>query len=61
MSDPVTVTEGVARSPPLAGFFDKKYRIDADHDPHRYWQVFDRTTGQEVPHDKWRSTRRPAG
>lgn len=53
MSDPVTATETTCVIAPLAGFFDNKYRIDADHDPHRYWQVFNRTTCTEVPHEQW--------
>ena len=53
MSDPVTATSSTCIMTLLAGFFDRKYRVDTDHDPHHYWQVFDRTTGQEVPHEHW--------
>jgi 1,3-beta-galactosyl-N-acetylhexosamine phosphorylase len=53
MSDPVTATDATTTIDPLAGFFKRKYKIDTNHDPRRYWQVFNRTTGVEVPLDDW--------
>ncbi|MHC4782973.1 MAG: 1,3-beta-galactosyl-N-acetylhexosamine phosphorylase, partial [Planctomycetota bacterium] len=38
---------------PMANYFAEKYEIDTNHDPKQYWQVFDRTTGQEVDGSDW--------
>ena len=37
----------------MAGFFREQHEIDANHDPHRWWDVMDRTTGERVPPDRW--------
>jgi 1,3-beta-galactosyl-N-acetylhexosamine phosphorylase len=37
----------------MAGFYDRKYRIDLNHDPKRWWQVHDRTAGTLVPPEAW--------
>ncbi len=37
----------------LAGFFREQFKVNANDDPKRWWQVFDRTTGEEVPRNRW--------
>jgi len=37
----------------LSGFFDEQFEINDTPDGMRYWQVYNRTTGQEVSRDKW--------
>lgn len=34
-------------------YYDKQIKPDYYHNPKKYWQVFDRTTNQEVSLDKW--------
>ena len=38
---------------PLNGFFDGQFRMNDAPAAMKYWQVFDRTTGNEVSRDKW--------
>jgi 1,3-beta-galactosyl-N-acetylhexosamine phosphorylase len=52
-SDPVTADSGTVAIDPMSGFFREKYVIDRKHDPKRYWEVIDRTTGKVVPTKKW--------
>ncbi len=40
--------------PIMADFFAGQFEPDASPDAFAYWQVFDRTTGGEVPPDDWR-------
>ena len=54
MSEFFTATGWTLELDPIRNYFDQKYEIDTRHDPKRYWQVFDRTRGQEVPADQWR-------
>ncbi len=37
----------------LKGYFKQQFVINDKDDPKKYWQVFDRTTGDEVSEDKW--------
>ena len=37
----------------LKGYFREQFVVNASDDPKKWWQVFDRTTGQEVPKKKW--------
>lgn len=38
---------------PLATFYREQFTPDLDHDPHRYWEVINRTTGEVVDTDRW--------
>lgn len=38
---------------PLEGYFKEQFMINSKDDPKEFWQVFDRTTGQEVSIDEW--------
>lgn len=53
MSDPITAVSNETTIYPMKGFCADKYRIDEIHDPKKYWEVFDRTTGELVPADDW--------
>lgn len=37
----------------LKGFFREQFVVNFSDDPKRWWQVFDRTTGKEVPKAGW--------
>jgi beta-D-galactosyl-(1->4)-L-rhamnose phosphorylase len=53
MSQPVVAEEQELKVDPLRGYFKEQLRVNSDDDPKEWWQVFDRTTGQEVPGDSW--------
>ncbi len=53
MSDPVIASESTVIIHPLDGYYKEQLRIHLADDPKEWWQVFDRTTGVEVPKDKW--------
>ncbi|EFK96523.1 Lacto-N-biose phosphorylase, partial [sediment metagenome] len=38
----------------LAGFPRDVYALNASPESREYWQVFDRTTGEELPRERWR-------
>ena len=37
----------------LNGFFREQFRVNFNDDPKTWWQVFDRTTGEEVSKENW--------
>jgi beta-D-galactosyl-(1->4)-L-rhamnose phosphorylase len=37
----------------LKGFFREQFKINTNDDPKKWWQVFDRTTGEEIPAKRW--------
>lgn len=54
ISSPVTCKEdGELKIQIQAGYSKEQFKIDTLHNPKKYWQVFDRTTGSEVPLDRW--------
>ena len=54
ISFPVTcTTDGDLKIKIQKGYSTEQYRIDDIHDPKKYWQVFDRTTGREIDLNKW--------
>lgn len=53
MSEPVTATEEEIKIPILKGYFKEQLKPDTDHDPKKWWQVIDRTTGEIVSGDQW--------
>lgn len=53
MSQPVIAERESVTIELLAGYFDQQFRINSDDDPTQWWQVFDRTTGCEVPLADW--------
>jgi beta-D-galactosyl-(1->4)-L-rhamnose phosphorylase len=53
MSQPVIADGPTVTIDPLDGYFREQFRVNADDDPKEWWQVFDRTTGREVPVSDW--------
>ena len=53
MSAHVTAFDDTVAIDLLETYFKQKYEIDKNHDPHKWWQVFDRTTGNEVDTAQW--------
>ena len=37
----------------MDGYFDQQVVPDLDHDPKKWWEVMDRTTGQALPPGEW--------
>ena len=52
-SDPVIATGESVTIRPLEGFFDEQFQINDSEEAMAYWQVYDRTTGTEVPWERW--------
>lgn len=53
MSNPKAAEKSTLEIDPMENYFRKKYKININYDPKKYWQVFNRTTGQEVSIDTW--------
>ncbi|MDQ8205067.1 1,3-beta-galactosyl-N-acetylhexosamine phosphorylase [Pelagicoccus sp. SDUM812003] len=53
MSKPVTAATATVEIDLLEGYFKEQLVINSDDAPKEWWQVFDRTSGEEVPADKW--------
>ncbi|HSV26913.1 MAG TPA: 1,3-beta-galactosyl-N-acetylhexosamine phosphorylase N-terminal domain-containing protein, partial [Sedimentisphaerales bacterium] len=53
MSFPVVATAETVTIEPLKGYFRQQFTLNTKDDPKEWWQVFDRTTGEEVPADRW--------
>ncbi|MGH8021213.1 MAG: 1,3-beta-galactosyl-N-acetylhexosamine phosphorylase N-terminal domain-containing protein [Opitutaceae bacterium] len=53
MSFPVVAEKTTISIDLLAGFFKEQFVVNFDAGPKRWWQVFDRTTGEEVPKRDW--------
>lgn len=39
----------------MATFYAEQLAVNWDADPHRYWEVVDRTTGETVPPERWQA------
>ena len=53
-SDPVVATGDSVVIHPLEGFFDEQFQLNDSPDALPFWQVYDRTTDQEVPKENWK-------
>jgi beta-D-galactosyl-(1->4)-L-rhamnose phosphorylase len=53
MSDPVMAETSSVTIDLLKGFFREQFEVNANEDPKKWWQVFDRTSGEEVQKDLW--------
>lgn len=53
MSHPITASSASTTIELMSGYFAEQLIINSDDDPKEWWQVFDRTTGEEVPADRW--------
>jgi beta-D-galactosyl-(1->4)-L-rhamnose phosphorylase len=53
MSFPVVADKGTTVIEILKGYFTEQFAVNFEDDPKKWWQVFDRTTGQEVAKKNW--------
>ncbi len=53
MSFPVIADGDQVIISPLKGYFKEQFMLNTYDDPKEFWQVFDRTTGKEVPLTDW--------
>lgn len=53
MSDPVVAECNTVTIDLLKGYFKEQFEINTNDDPKQWWQVFDRTTGEEVAKENW--------
>ena len=53
MSQPVFADSDTVTIELLKGYFDQQFNVNFDDDPKEWWQVFDRTSGHEIPADSW--------
>jgi len=60
MSYPVVADKGTVVIDLLQGFFREQFVVNTADNPKTWWQVFDRTTGKEVPRRAWAFNARKA-
>ena len=53
MSNPVTAESDVVEIDPIKGYFTQQFMINTYDDAKEFWQVFDRTSGEEVALSDW--------
>ncbi|MCC5833468.1 MAG: 1,3-beta-galactosyl-N-acetylhexosamine phosphorylase [Opitutales bacterium] len=53
MSDPVIAEGDTVTVDLMKGYFREQFQVNANDDAKEWWQVFDRTTGEEVSSDQW--------
>lgn len=53
MSFPVVADKSTLVIKLLAGYFTEQFVVNAEDDPKKWWQVFDRTSGREVAKKNW--------
>lgn len=53
MTTPVMAKGSTVTIELLKGYFRDQFRVNESDDPKEWWQVFDRTTGKEVPAKDW--------
>ena len=53
MSNPVTAESDVVEIDPIKGYFTQQFMVNTFDDPKEFWQVFDRTSGEEVALADW--------
>ncbi|MBN1516156.1 1,3-beta-galactosyl-N-acetylhexosamine phosphorylase [Candidatus Sumerlaeota bacterium] len=53
MSKPVAAEGSTLQIDLLNGYFREQFKVNANDDPKAWWQVFDRTTSEEVPAEQW--------
>lgn len=53
MSYPVVAESDTVKVELLKGYFKEQFRVNGSDDPKEWWQVFDRTSGEEVPLSQW--------
>ncbi len=54
MSFPVTADQDILNIDILKGYFREQFVINTKDNPSEWWQVFNRTTGIEIPKNQWK-------
>lgn len=54
MTQPLVAASSGLTIPLMKDFFAEQFAVNETADSLKYWQVFDRTTGAEVPRERWR-------
>lgn len=52
-SEKVTAVDSTVELDLMSAYDVRKYQIDTHNDPKAYWQVFNRSSGEEIPTDQW--------
>ena len=52
-SGEVVARGGETEIRPLEGYFEEQFQLNDTEEALRYWQVWDRTAGREVPRENW--------
>ena len=52
-SGEVVARSGETEIRPLEGYFEEQFQLNDTEEALRYWQVWDRTAGREVPRENW--------
>ncbi|MDF2613037.1 MAG: 1,3-beta-galactosyl-N-acetylhexosamine phosphorylase [Clostridia bacterium] len=58
MSFPIAATSDVVQIDLLKGFSKEQLQVNEDDNPYEWWQVFDRTSGEEVPKAQWQYSKK---
>lgn len=53
MSQPIIADKDTVTIDLLKGYSKEQFRVNGDDSPKEWWQVFDRTSGKELPVDQW--------
>lgn len=53
MTSPKTAIDQNLEVPLMEEFFEEQFRVNSAQDAMKYWQVYDRTSNEEVPREKW--------
>lgn len=53
LTDRILAGSDAVDIPLMDGFYEEQLKPNRDADPHKYWEVVDRTTGEVVPTDAW--------
>ena len=53
ISERVLAVDSTVTIPLLDGYFTEQFELNTTSDAMKYWQVYDRTTEEEVPREKW--------
>lgn len=54
MTPPKVATDHRIKIELLSAFYDEQFQVNESEESLNYWQVFDRTTGTEIPKNHWR-------
>ncbi len=53
MSNRITASSTTVEIPLMERYFDRKYKVDIESDPKKYWEVIDRSSGEVIDIANW--------